>query len=48
MTAAALHEAQRLGAHWASLNSSALGLSIYRRLGFRVAGEVSVFVSTSE
>lgn len=47
MTAAALHEAARLGARSASLSSSALGLSIYRRLGFRAVGEQSVFVRTS-
>lgn len=47
MTAAALREAARSGARSAVLDSSASGLSIYRRLGFRAVGEVTVFVRTS-
>lgn len=47
MTAAALREAARLGATSASLDSSELGLTVYRRLGFHAVGEVTMFVRTS-
>lgn len=47
MTAAALREAAQDGARSAVLDSSPLGLSVYRRLGFRTVGEVRLFLCTS-
>lgn len=47
MTAAALKTAAASGARTALLDSSALGLSIYQRLGFRAVSDASLFVSTS-
>ena len=44
ITAAALRRAARAGAERAVLDSSALGRSIYRRLGFDVASETTLFV----
>lgn len=47
MTAAALRDAARLGARRAILDSSRLGLSVYRRLGFEAVSEITMFVRTS-
>jgi len=44
MTAAALRAAAGDGAQRAFLDSSALGLSIYRRLGFEKVSEGTLFV----
>ncbi len=45
LTAAALVEGRRRGFESAALMSSALGLPVYRRLGFREVGSVSFFAS---
>ncbi|MGZ4598022.1 MAG: GNAT family N-acetyltransferase [Actinomycetes bacterium] len=47
MTAAALHEAARAGATGAFLDSSAIGRSIYLRLGFEPVAETTLFISES-
>jgi GNAT superfamily N-acetyltransferase len=47
MTAAALHEAARAGARGAFLDSSALGRSIYLRLGFEPVAETTLFLRES-
>jgi GNAT superfamily N-acetyltransferase len=46
MTAAALHSAAAAGARSALLDSSALGLSIYRRLGFQAVSDASLFITS--
>lgn len=47
MTAAALRDAARRGVRTAILDSSRLGLSVYRRLGFEAVSEITMFVRTS-
>jgi GNAT superfamily N-acetyltransferase len=47
MTAAALRDAARLGARTAILDSSRLGLGVYRRLGFDAVSDITMFVRTS-
>lgn len=47
MTAASLRDAARLGARTAILDSSRLGLSVYRRLGFDAVSDITMFVRTS-
>jgi GNAT superfamily N-acetyltransferase len=47
MTSAALHAAQRQGAHEATLDASAAGRSIYQQLGFESVAQTIRFAATA-
>lgn len=43
MTAAALHEGERRGYRFGALQATSLGVSVYRRLGFRTYSEFAIY-----